>query len=112
MLSLTNKEIEFLENLEIRLAKQADVKTKNIKDKLLISNREFQKFWDIVEKIERERDNKRKSARGMTREKRKLNKGYGRPNYYKQYLKDKEDAKRLGIKFTKKIKDYKNAKEE
>lgn len=104
---LNKKEIEFLENLEIRLAAQANAKTKNIKDKLLISNREFTKFWNIMEKLENEYHSDRKRKADKIAEKRKTDKTYGREQWIKQYSKDKETAKRMGIKFTKKMKDYK-----
>lgn len=51
---LNKKDIEFLEDLEIRLQTQAAHKTKNIKDKLLISHREFEKFYNILDKLEKE----------------------------------------------------------
>lgn len=104
---LSKKEIEFLELLEIKLQTQATHKTKNVKDKLLISFREFQHFYDILDKLEKEYKISVESSKNTIKEKRKNDKGYARPNYYKQYLKDKEEAKQKGIKFTKKISDYK-----
>lgn len=104
---LNKKEVEFLEDLEIRLAKQADAKTKNIKDKLLISNREFIKFWNIMEKIEKQYCSDRARQKEQMAQKRKNDPNYGREKWRKQYSKDKEMAKRLGIKFNKTMKDYK-----
>lgn len=104
---LNKKEIEFLEKLEMRLHKQAEAKTKNVKDKLLISGREFQKFWSILDKIEKEYIADRKLTRNMMREHRKQDKNYGRPYYRKQYTKDKEQAIKEGKKFTRTIQWYK-----
>ena len=104
---LNKKEMEFLEDLEIRLAAQADAKTKNIKDKLLVSNREFIKFWNIMEKLEKQYCSDRTRQKMQMAEKRKLDPNYGREEWRKQYSVDKETAKRLGIKFTKTMKDYK-----
>ena len=105
--TITKKDIEFLRKLEIRLQSQASEKTKNIKDKNLISRREFQNFWEILDKIECNFDKTKEKSRETSREKRKLDKTYGRPYYYKQYIKDKEQAKKSNIKFTKTINDYK-----
>ena len=104
---LNKKEIEFLENLEARLNAQAEAKTKNVKDKLLISGREFQKFWSILDKIEREYVASRKHNREKMNERRKLDKNYGRPYYRKQYSIDKEKAIKEGKKFTRTIQWYK-----
>lgn len=104
---LNKKDIEFLEKLEIRLQKQAQEKTKNVKDKLLISNREFQKFYEILDKIEHNHASNIEKQVLLTRKKRSLDKDYGREYYVKQYHKDKEEAKKQGVKFTKRLKDYK-----
>ena len=74
---------------------------------LLISNREFFKFYNIVDKLDKEYKKEIKKTRTTLQEKRKVDKSYGRPNWYKQYLKDKEIAKQKGIKFNKKLEDYK-----
>ena len=104
---LNKKDIEFLEKLEDRLHEQSVAKTKNEKDKLLISPREFQLFWEILDKIECNHDKLIKSIVKNKREKRKSDKSYGQCIYYKEYLKDKEIAKQQGIKFNKTVKDYK-----
>ncbi len=104
---INKKDIEFLEKLEIKLQKQAQEKTRNEKDKLLISNREFQEFYKILDKIEYNHSSNIEKQVLHTREKRKADKDYGREFYMKQYHKDKEEAKKQGIKFTKTIKDYK-----
>lgn len=104
---LNRKEIEFLEKLEMRLHKQAEAKTKNVKDKLLISGREFQEFWSILDKIEKEYVTNRKHNREKMNERRKQDKNYGRPYYRKQYSIDKEKAIKEGKKFTRTIQWYK-----
>ena len=104
---LNKKEMEFLEDLEIRLATQAEAKTKNIKDKLLISIREFQKFYQIMDKLEKQYHSDRKKQKMQMAEKRKLDPNYGREEWRKQYSIDKETAKKFGVKFTKTMKDYK-----
>lgn len=105
-MALSKKDIEFLEDLELRLLAQANAKTKNIKDKMLISGREFSKFWNVLEKIENDYNKNKKLARERNAEKRKTDKTYGYSYAYKQYRKDKEEAQKQGIKFTKKLKDY------
>lgn len=104
---LNKKDIEFLENLEIRLQHQAVVKTKNVKDKDLIGHREFEKFYDILDKLKKEYKKELNLTKNSLKERRKIDKSYGRPNWQKQYYRDKEEAKQKGIKFTKKLKDYK-----
>lgn len=104
---LNKKDIDFLCKLETRLYEQSKLKTKNIKDKALISNREFFRYWYIVEKIVVNHENHIKRTQKRTKEMRKINKGYARPIYYKEYLKDKEIAKSKGIKFDRTIADYK-----
>lgn len=104
---LNKKEMEFLEKLEITLSKQANAKTKNIKDKLLISQREFHNFWLIMEKLEKEYKTDRTMQRERMKERRKEDKNYGRPYYRKQYTIDKEKAIKEGKKFNKTLQWYK-----
>lgn len=104
---LNKKDIEFLCKLEMRLYEQSKLKTKNIKDKALISSREFANYWNIVEKIIVNHEKHTKIVKNNTKERRKTDKGYARPIYYKEYLKDKEIAKSKGIKFDRTIADYK-----
>lgn len=104
---LNKKDIDFLCKLEARLYEQSKLKTRNIKDKALISDREFFRYWYIVEKIIQNHENHIKRTQKRTKEMRKTNKGYARSLYYKEYLKDKEIAKSKGIKFDRTIADYK-----
>lgn len=104
---LNKADIEFLEKLEVRLNKQAETKGKSEKDKLLISKREFEKFWTILDKIEHNYADTTNKVKEAMKTKRKADKSYGRPNYYKRYLQDKENAKLQGLEFNKTIKDYK-----
>ena len=101
---LNKKDIEFLEDLEIKLQKQS-TKAKETND--YVTPEEFTTFWNILDKIEANYSKKIKSTIATNKAKRKTDKGYARPIYYKEYLKDRAEAKAKGIKFTKRIKDYK-----
>lgn len=101
---LNKKDIEFLEDLEIKLQKQS-TRAKETND--YVTPEEFTTFWNILDKIEANYCKRIKHITATNKEKRKLDKGYGRPIYYKEYLKDRAEAKAKGIKFTRKIKDYK-----
>ena len=101
---LNKKDIEFLEDLEIKLQKQSK-KAKASND--YVTSEEFSTFWEILDKIECNHAKIIKTIVKSKREKRKLDKTYATPLYYKQYLKDRAEAKAKGVKFTKTVKDYK-----
>jgi uncharacterized protein (UPF0332 family) len=114
---LTKKEIEFLEDLEIRLLAQANAKTKNIKDKLLISGREFHKFWCVLDKLEEEYKQQQTTNKKTSKtilEKRKISPyyAYGQKATQQHYraeikkikiLLDKQDNENAIIRYKKNI---------
>lgn len=86
---LTNKEIEFLDDLEIRLQHQTVILNKGPvkgrpRRKDLITNEEFEQFYDILDKIHADRDRRRAKAKETMAERRKTDKNYGRPYAQKQ----------------------------
>ena len=90
---LNKNDIKFLEDLEIKLQHQSQILLGNsefsfMKD--LINYDEFDKFYKIMDKLENDLTSNRKNARKQMQEGRKTNRGYGRPKWYQQYLKDKE----------------------
>lgn len=94
----TNKDIDFLFDLEIKIQHQAYLLKNKIKPtaKDLFTEEEFWMYYDMMEKL----CNKRKQARNKTKtfiaEARKTDKGYGRPTWYKVYLEEKEKLQAEG----------------
>ena len=88
---LNKNDISFLEDLEIKLQVQSQVTLENrgLKFSDLVNCDEFDKFYAIMEKLEQDYSKHTTNTRERLREQRKTDKGYGRPLWYRQYLKDK-----------------------
>lgn len=67
---MNKKEIEFLQDLEIKIFK--------LKNKSIITGNDYDNFYKIVDKLKTSRIKRNKKSRDMIREKRKHNKNYAR----------------------------------
>ena len=70
ILKVNKKEIEFLQDLEIKIFK--------LKNKSIITENDYNEFYKIVDKLKMTRIKRNKKSRDMIREKRKYNKNYAR----------------------------------
>ena len=67
---MNKKEIEFLQDLEIKIFK--------LKNTSIITENDYNNFYKIVDKLKTTRIKRNKKSRDMIREKRKHNKNYAR----------------------------------
>lgn len=107
---LTNKEIDFLFDLEIKIQHQSYLLINEIKPtaKDLITTEEFEAYYDIMEKIQRERN----KNRARSNEYKKLPENRKRANLIQNInnAKHRNDKKKLDY-WTNKLNEYKKGGE-
>lgn len=103
---ITNKEIDFLFDLEIRIQHQSYLLTEGIKPtaKDLITVEEFETYYDIMEKVQKERNKNRTRANNY----KKIPKNRKRANIIQNInnAKHRNDQKKICY-WTKKLEEYK-----
>lgn len=102
---ITNKEIDFLFNLEIKIQHQSYLLVNEIKPtaKDLITTEEFEKYYNIMEKIQKERNKSRARANNY----KKIPKNRKRANIIQNInnAKHRNDQKKIDY-WTKKLEEY------
>lgn len=106
-MTLTNKEIDFLFDLEIKIQHQSYLLVNEIKPtaKDLITTEDFETYYNIMEKIQKERNKNRVRANDY----KKLPKNRKRANILQNInnAKHRGDQKKLDY-WSKKLEEYKN----